>query len=247
MHDVITEVAGIRMTVKLAAAGISLLVLILFAVLWLLDLKKRAGKSIPFGAWINGIGFGLLPAIAVWKAFEDYMPAAKGTEVIEPLPLIPWLTGDGVFMPCRIELAAALICFTGICLWLILRKEDLPDRGDLLLVALCLWAAVRIITVSFRPDIDSVYRYVCCGLILSGLVLWTVRRARIRPGAGRIAADFTAEGLCFAMIVVTTEGVLSAGSTIGDLAAVAGCAVLAAALALIAGGDSRKTVRASSD
>ena len=239
MSEVLTEIGGVKVTVKLAAGGFSLLVLALFALLWLLDRKKRAGGNAPFGAWMNAAGFGLLPAAAVWKAFEHHTAAGAGSEVTEPLPLIRWLTVGGKYAPCRIELAAALLCFGAVCLWLIIRKDDLQDQGDLLLTTLCLWAGILVVTEGFRPEINKLIRYAGCGMILLCMIWWTVRRHRIRPAPGRAVAGLGAAAACIGRIAVTTEDILSVGSAIGDLAVITGCAVLMVLLALLCGNDSR--------
>ena len=83
--------------------------------------------------------------------------------------------------------------------------------------------------------------------MLACLLWWTVRRVRIRPGAARTAADWTAALLCMGMTAVTTQGILSAGSAIGDLAVITGCAALTATLTLIAVGDCRKMAGPASE
>lgn len=243
MSEVLTEIGGVNLTIKIAAAGVSLAVLLLFTALWLADRKKRTGQSASFGEWMNGAGYALMPAISVWKAFEQMMRNGAGTTVDEPLPLLPWVTEDGLYCPCRIELAAAVLCFIGVTLWLVLRRKEPANRGDLLAVALCLWGSVRIVTESFRPEPNNVTRFVFCGIVLLCLLWWTVRRNRIRRSMTRTSADWVAAALCTGIIVSASEGLLTVGSRIGDLAVLTGCAVLLASLTLIAGSDCRKLER----
>lgn len=247
MSEVLTEIGGVKVTIKIAGLGIAFLVTVLFAALWLADRKKRTGRTASPGEWMNGAGYALLPAAAVWKAFEQMLRSAAGTEVAEPLPLIPWLTENGRYCPCRIELAAAVLCFIGVSLWLMFRRQETEGRGDLLLVTLCLWTAVRCVTESFRPAESPLIRYLCCSGMAVCLLWWTVRRNSIRRSLTRTAADWVAAAMCTGIIVVTTEGILSVGSRIGDLAVITGCAVLEATLTLIAGSDCRKTERDGSD
>ena len=247
MGEALAEIAGIRITVKMAAAAIALAVLLVFAALWLRDRKKRAGASLSFGDRMNGLGFGLLPALAVWKAFEHFTAAGKGAEITEPLPALQVLTENGRYAPCMIEMILALACFAAVCLWLMIRKPEMAERGDLLMTAVCLWAAVRAVTAGFRPRTETVFRYACCAAMLICLAVWTHRRLSVRPGLLRAVSDGAAAALCTAMIVVTTEGILSVGSGIGDLAVITGCAALTAALTLIAGSDCRKLLRPESD
>lgn len=247
MSEVLTEIGGVNVTIKITAAAVSLAVILLFTALWLAERKKRTGRAASFGEWMNGIGYGLLPAAAVWKAFEHMMRSGSGSEVAEPLPPVPWLTENGLYCPCRIEMSAALLCFIGLSLWLMLRKSEPENRGDLLLVALCLWASVRIVTEDFRPSAGNIVRYIYCSAVMLCLFWWTVRRNRIRLSPARTAADWVAAVFCTGIIAVTAEGILSVGSRIGDLAVIAGCAVLEAALTLIAGSDCRKLERIPSE
>ena len=244
MDEVWAEIGGVRLTGGAASIAAALLAGLLFAVLWTSDRKKRTGgEKLSAGDRVNAAGFGLLPAIMIRKGFENLGPALLGAKVAEPLPLIPWLTEEGRFVPCRIELAAAVLCFAGVCLWLILRREDLPGNGDLAATVLSLWAAVRIVTESMRQEPVSILRYVCSAVILGCLAWWTVRRNRVCRAPGRTAADWITVLICIAMLTVSAEGILSAGSAVGDLAVVTGCVILAEMMTLIAGSDCRRLLR----
>ena len=239
MADVLAEISGVKLTVRMAGIVAALLILILFTLLRKAMNKKAASETKTLIKWIDGIGFGLLPAIAVWKIFESAYDGA-GRAVIEPLPAIPWLTENSRFLPCSIETAAALLCFAGMCLWLMFRKDELAGKGDLLIVSLCLWAGIRIVTESFRESPDNVLRYVYCAAILICLAVWTTRQQKSPHANQRAAGSWLAAVLCTAMIVLTASGTLSVGSAIGDLAVITGCAVLIVLLALLCGGDGRE-------
>ena len=225
-------------------AGISLLMLLLFTALRIADIRKRV-RPLRGGEWINAIGFGLLPGIAVWKIFEQGTRLAAGTDVFEPLPVVPFLTTKGMFAPCRIEMAAALICFAGIVIWLICRKEDLPGNGDLLFAVLCVWGWVRGVTESFRADpllrIGELNPVQAAFLLLAVLCLlvWSIRREKTQKSAAMTALEWLAVLSCGSVIVLQTAGILSVGSSIGDLAVLAGCGLLGMILVLLAGKDSR--------
>ena len=245
MDEVLAEIGFIRLTVGAASIILAFLVWVLFIWLWLADRKKRAGGKKPAaGDWLNALGFGLLPAIMIRKGFENISTTLSGAKVSEPLPMIPWLTEDGCYIPCRIELMAAVICFGIVCLWLILRESDLPGNGDLLLTTLSIWAAVRIFMEGFRQEPWNILRYLCCGIMICCLAWWTVRRNRVCRGPGRTAADWMTVLICIAMLTVSAEGILTVGSPIGDMAVIAGCALLAETMTLIAGSDCRKIFRA---
>ena len=227
MADVLTEIDGVKLTIRTVGIVTAVLVLILFILLRIAMNKKTAAETQKIMRWLDGIGFGLLPAAAVWKIFEERYSGA-GREVFEPLPLIPGLTENGKFIPGSIEAAAALLCFAGICLWLIIRKEEMAGTGDLLIVSLCLWSGIRIV------------RYVYCAAVLVCRGIWTARQLHQTHAKQRIAGNWVAAILCTAMIVLTASGTLSVGSAIGDLAVILGCAVLMVLLTLLCGSDSRQ-------
>ena len=110
MSERLFEVFGITFTVTAVYGIMSVIVLLLFMTWWLMNRKKRTGKPIFAGQVMNGIGFGLLPALAFLKTFQD-ISYGKGAAVIEPLPQVRWLCQEGFYRPMRIEAAAALFLF----------------------------------------------------------------------------------------------------------------------------------------
>ena len=232
-----------RMTAAGAAAAA--LTAFLFFLYRLRGIRKRTGARITAGEFVNAVGFSLLPGLAFWKAFEPYILSYTGKEVPAPLPLLPWVTAEGRFYPSRIETAALVIAFTAIVLWLVFRKEDLPGNGDLLLSVICVWAAIRSVTESFRQDplagIGPVSLFVCLSIAagLLCLAIWTARRGRKTKNAGLTILDWLAVIACGAVMILQDAGVLPLGSGIADLAARCGCAVLSMVLILITGKDSR--------
>ena len=240
MADVLAEVGGVKLTVRTAGIIAAVLVLILFTILRITMNKKTAAKTRAFEKWLDGIGFALLPAAAIWKIFEARCGGA-GREIIEPLPLIPELTENGRFVPGNIEAIAALLCFLGICVWLMIRKDRPEGNGDLLIISLCLWSGIRIVTEGFREPPNNIFRYVYCGVILICLGIWTARQFHQNHAKQRIAGNWIAAILCTAMIVLTVSGTLTVGSAIGDLAVIAGCAVLMVLVTLLCGGDLRNS------
>ena len=244
MSEEVFEVFGVRFTITGIYGVLSALVLILFMSLWLFGRKKRSGKPIHAGQVINGVGFGLLPALAVLKAFQE-MSTGAGAPVTEPLPLVAWLTEAGYFRPGRIETAAASVFFVLVCLWLILRKAVFPDNGDLLMITVCLWAAIRQVTEDFRAEPMALFHYTSSGTILFCMLVWGIRMTKATGSPVRMILNTAAAASCLAVNILTFRGILSSGSGIGDLAVKAGSILLALTLTLIAGGDLRKmTARA---
>lgn len=235
MSEVWAEAGGVRLTLGMAAGACAVIAAAVFAGLWYFAHRKR-----PPAGWADALGFGLLPGVAVWKIFESLAAADGGRAADEPLPLLPWVTEGGAYMPPRIEFILAVAAFCGICLWLILKKEEIGGRGEVLLTSLCLWSGIRVFTERLRTDPDRIRQYVYAGLILACLACWTAKRFRRGARKGRSAGDWTAALICTAMIVLTSEGILSVGSGIGDLAVVFGCAALEVLLTLLCGSDERK-------
>lgn len=239
MTEKLFEFSGVTVTVTGVYGTLSVIVLLLFMTWWLLNRKKRTGQPIFAGQVMNGIGFGLLPTLAFLKAFQD-ISMGKGAAVTEPLPLVRWLTEDGCYRPMRIEMAAAICLFVLLCLWLILRKEEFPDNGDLLMIAVCIWSAIRLVTEDFRAEPQILFHISSCVMIMLCLIIWIFRRAQISRMLLRTAADLAAVSLCIAVNLLTATGTLTAGSGIADFAVKTGSALLALILTLIVGGDVRK-------
>ena len=161
MTEKLFEFSGVTVTVTGVYGTLSVIVLLLFMTWWLLNRKKRTGQPIFAGQVMNGIGFGLLPALAVLKAFQE-AGTGTGSKVLEPLPCVRWLSVNGYYMPGRIETSAAVVMFILVCLWLVLRKKELPDNGDLILITVCIWAAIRLVTEDFRTQPIHILRYDAC-------------------------------------------------------------------------------------
>lgn len=222
-----------------------LMMLALFAVLWILLIRKRVDGGRIAGDWVNAAGFGLLPGIAVWKLFEQYGSArSAGRELFEPLTGVKWLTEDGRFAPCRIEFCAAAAAFILISVWLIIRRNRLPGNGDLLLTVVCIWSAVRSVTECLRQDavrIGPLNAVICAAVILEIICMgiWTARRGRKEKNAGLTIPEWAAAIACGIVIILQEAGILSLSSEIANLAVAAGCGALGMTLILMTGKDSR--------
>lgn len=235
-----------RITATGIGAGIAGVALLLFAALYLGSIRRSRGKPLPFGEWVNALGFGLLPGIALWKIFEMNTFLKAGREIPEPLPGFPWLTAEGRFLPSRIELAAAVLLFTGIVLWMILRKREVPGNGDTLITVACLWCCARMFTETLRAQ--PLWTLGGTNLIqiafflgaMGCLTAWTVRRERAQKSTALTILEWLAVLCCGAAEILNTAGILSVGSGIGDWMVNLGCSVLMAILILTAGADSRK-------
>ena len=242
MSEVLFQVGRVNVTITAVYGVLAVIILFLFMGLWVTGRKKRTGMSIFAGQVMNGFGFGLLPALAILKAFQEAGTGA-GSKVSEPLPCVPWLTVNGYYMPGRIETAAAACFFILVCLWLILRKEELPDNGDLIMITVCIWAAIRLVTEDFHRTPNDLFRYTSCGTVLACAVIWAVRRAGKMRMPLRTVTDLTAVCVCIAVNLVTAKQILSAGSPIADFAVRTGSTALMLILTLMIGGDLRRMIR----
>ena len=235
----------LRVTVTGVGGALGVLTILLFAALRMADLHKRNEKASGIGEWLNAIGFGLLPGAAVWLVFETATTLGKGKEVFDPLPRLPLVTEEGRFAPSWIELFCAVLCFAAILAWLMARKRDLPGNGDLLMTVLCIWSMLRTVTETFRaePFIAVGSASVTQILFLTAadlcLIIWTVRKERTQKSTAFAVLEWIAVLACQTVIVLTSAGVLTAGSMIGDFAVIAGCALLCLLLMLLSGKDSR--------
>ncbi len=244
--ETLISFGALRFSVTGAGASAAFLTIALFTLIWNAAIQKRkAGIRIPLPVWLNAVGFGLLPGAAIWKVFEHTTVLGRGTNLIEPIPEIPFFTGDGRFLPSRIDFVFALVCFTAIVLWLIFRKKDVPGNGDLLLTVLCVWGMIRAFTEGFRETTliragnVSLTQIILLLIADIPLAVWTSRTGKNQKSTAFTVLGWVAVISCETVMVLNTAGTLSSGSGIGDLAVNAGCAALGMLLILMAGKDSR--------
>lgn len=217
-----------------------------FAVYWIRDVRKRRKLPTTAGTWLNAAGFALLPAIAVWKIFEPYTALnTAGKKIAADSAAGILLTGEGRLIPWRIELAAALAAFTAIIVWLMFRKKDMEENGDLALTVLCVWGAVRSVTEGMRENtarIGPVSVIICAAIAaeLTALTVWTIRRGKKEKSAGLTALEWATVIAGGAVILLLEGGILFPENTIAEIGISSGCALLAAVLILFAGKDSRE-------
>lgn len=242
--ETIVHFFGMRITVTGFGAAVSFLICALFAGLWKAKQKGGANESADSG-WLNAIGFGVLPGIAVWKIFEQYTTLSRGQTVIRPLPLIPFLTAEEAFCPSQIELLCAAAVFAGMVIWLMTIKKQPAGNGDLLQTIVCIWGMVRSTTELFRKEPLITIGKVNVAQILFMLaadvclIFWTVRTDRMKKSTAAAVLEWVTVISCQSIIILNRLGIIAPGSGIGDLALTAGCAALCLILMLLSGKDSR--------
>ena len=223
-EDLIFTFSGLQVSVVGIGAGLSLLTLLAFGDAW----SAMGGSR----SLLNRIGFGLLPAVAVWKIFERHTPLGQGAPLQEGMPALPGLTAGGAWLPGRIETAAALVLFAAVVLWLVLRKSPLTQRGDLLGVSISLWAAVRLVTESLRANQlpllgqERIVGWLAAGLMGLVLVCWILRGIRQHKNTGYALACVPVFVLAIAGIVLFQNGILKTAYPLADLILQFLCALL---------------------
>ncbi len=226
----------------LVGAGCFVLVMAIFALAWCRSHHGRTGTKLTRGTMMNALGYGLLPAAAVWKAFENHTFMGQGRALIPPLTEIPFLTENGRFLPCHIEMALLILGFLAVSLWLIGRSQEMASDGGLLAVVLTVWAAIRQLTEEFRAETATVWQgqrmiqIIACAVTLGCMIFWTTQWARKRTNR-HAWVYWLAVVPAIGILLVTAGGVLTVRSEIGDLAVIAGCAAAAMAATLAMNGE----------
>ena len=228
-NDLLTALGPVRISVAGVGAAVSLLTVLCFAAGWMAGNRNKAKACRA-----DAVGFGLLPGIAVWKSFEQGTRLGLGTAVTEGLPILPWVTREGIWLPSRLESVLALILFAAVILWLMIRKKEWPAGWDLAGVSMTLWCAIRLITEGARaaePGIGGmppVRGWLAAAGMLLCLIFWTVRSARTGEHPGYFLACWGVWIAGIALTAVMRNGFLTLNHPIADCLAV----VLSAALAM---------------
>ena len=245
-REVLVSLHALQITVTAAGAFLAVIVTALFEEIRVYGVRRRTQSNISMGDRADGLGFGLLPGLIIWKIFEQETAAGDGKSSFLPLKNIPWINEESCFMPCRIEIGAALICFAGIVLWLMLRKKDLSGNGDLLLSVLCIWGCIRCVTESFRAE-----PWICIGSFSLAipffcivnwvcLIMWAVRRDRLQKNLLMDLVEILGAILCTGGILLISMRIFTIGNDVADLLAMSASAFIMAVLSLAAGMDARK-------
>ena len=240
-NDLLFQWRGFRISACGLGAGISLLVTLLFANGWIAARKRRHPEGRGMARLMNGLGFGLLPGAAVWKAFEQETFLGAGTPVPAGLPQAPWLTEQGICFPSRTEMLLALLLFAAACLWLFLRKNDLPENGDLMGVCAAIWAAGRTVTEGLRAgqtvlfEIPWAAGWAALAVMAIVLTGWTVRAFRQKKNTGYAYACIPVFAVTGTLLVLLQKGILLSYNAPAALAAEVCCALLAVKAVLCMG------------
>ena len=223
-NDLIAAFGGFRITGAGIGAALSLLTVLGFADGWIGSRNRRLPAAGGAGRILNGLGFGFLPGAAVWKIFEQRTSLGQGTALPEGWQDAWIFSAGGRWLPGRTEIMLALLLFGLLILWLALRKQELPENGDLAGVSLAMWGSVRLITESFRavqiPLLGEarITGWIAAGVLAAVLAGWTVRTFRQKRNTGYALACIPVFLASIAGIVVIQNEILRTGIAAADLA-----------------------------
>lgn len=248
--DTVAALGGFRVSVMGIGAGLSLLTELAFAGGWIAAGRKARPEEDGPGRLINGLGFGLLPAAALWKIFEQKTSRGQGLPLPEgiagSLPDPGLMAAGGRWLPGSIETILALLLFAGVILWLAMRRERLPETGDLPGVCLASWAALRLVTAGFRegqellPGTVSAESLLALAALIAGFLPAAVRLGRRETGRAWLAACIPVLMASAAAVLLIQHRTLETGNAAADLILQAAFALLALKAVLCAGRVSRR-------
>ena len=243
-EDLLLRLGDFRLSLIGAGAGLASLVFFAFADGWAGERESRGEKSFP-GTLLNALGFGLLPAAAVYKCFEQQTFLSAGKAVPEGIPALPWVTVNGVYQPCRLETALGLIAFAAVIIWLMLRRTEIPENGDMLGISLTLWSTIRLITERFRSTrlpfltYAGTITWLAAGVMFAVLVIWTYRTVKNKKNTGYAYACLPVFVASIAVIVLQGVEVIVINPR-ADLAILCACSLLAMKAVICMGRVSRQ-------
>ena len=198
------------------------------------------------GKRLNAAGFGLLPALAVFSLFTEGTEMALGRVSHSGWLENTLLTavnaeGQNVYRTGRILAIGLILLFTLLVLWLTMRRERIPDRGDILLTALTEAGGLAVVTsLLCREDgmrIGLLPVQLCIGFLLIAipLTVWTVRNRREKKNTAYIAVCWAVFILSAAAAAVREYTVLLGNGTATLAAVRTGAGLLAVKAALCLG------------
>ena len=230
--DLIASWQGFRLTASGIGAGLSLLVLLGFAEAWITARRKTSPEEDGIGRVWNGIGFGLLPAVLIWKIFEAQTSRGGGDAAPGEIPGAGWLLREGRWLPAQAEALLAAGLLIAVILWLVLRKEPIPENGDLMGISLGCYAAGRMLTEGFRAGQESRWfgglaGWIAAAVMICALAVWIARAVRAKENTGYALACAPVMLAAVAGTVLIQNGILRTGNPWADLGMEAVCSLLA--------------------
>lgn len=197
--NTVFEISGFAVTEIMLGGAVALLVLLLAALIYTRIHRSNAWNAYRtesgFGRFLNSIGFGLLPALAVMtfslrNTFWGVGRASASGWLKNTLFTVTDEAGKTLYAIWRFEIIGILLLFALLVLWLALRRRPLADRGDILAIALAGLGAMYMLTDTLHgPEFLTFFgvrfgQVAGAALMLLALMGWTIRNIRRESGAG---------------------------------------------------------------
>lgn len=165
----------------------------------LVSLIRKTG----IGKMTNASGLGLLPGLTVACIFRSVSSPQGGF-----VWAVPFTGGTVTVNPFLAEAALFLAAFAATMLWLIFRKTNAPDNGDLLLTAIALCGTARLLLIMFAtviPGSPMIWSWrpqaLAFAFTLIPLAVWTIRLGRSDMKKGYIP-------LCWFVFLAAGTGIV---------------------------------------
>ena len=244
-RDLILPLGAFRLSATGIGAGLSLLVMLAFADAWVGIRNRKDPAGAGPGRTLNGLGAGFPAAVLIWKIFEQRTALGRGTAPADGMEIPGWLAADGRWATGRIEIMLAVLVILSVTLWLVLRRQDLPENGDLAWVGLSCWCAGRMVTEHLRAEqialLGSVriVGWLAMGCMAVILACWTARIVHQKRNTGYAYACVPVFAASAAGLALIGNQVIRIGIPAADLGMQVCLALLALKAVLCAGRVSR--------
>lgn len=248
--NTVFAIGGLNVSVLMIGAVFSLLLWVALALVYAGMYRKTIwGNDLygtPNGKLANAVGFGMLPALAVFRLFTEGTDFATGR-----VSRSGWLSGtmltaenaEGqcVYTVSRIEVIGLLLLFALLVLWLALRRERIPNNGDIFWVALtelggfCLLTDILYETAQVRIGEVPVLVVTGAALILLPLIVWTAVNAKKKKNTALVIACWAVYLVAMVAIFLRERTQLLGTESLTLAAVRTGASLLAVKAALCAG------------
>lgn len=243
-------IGGLNVSVLMIGGAFALLLWTALALVYAGMYRKTVwGKDLygtHNGKFVNAVGFGLLPAFAVFRLFTEGTDFAFGRVsrtgwLRDTLLTAENAEGQCVYVVNRIEAIGLLLLFALLVLWLALRRERIPNNGDVLWVALTELGGFCLLTdILYEPEqvrIGEIPVLLAAGafLILLALIVWTVVNAKKKKNTALMVACWVVYLVAMAAIYLRERTDLLGTESLTLAAIRAGAGLLAVKAALCAG------------
>lgn len=248
--NTVFAIGDFEVTILMLGIPAALILWVIMALIWSGMYRKTiwAGSlnGTRNGKCLNAIGFGMLPALAVFRLFTEGTDLARGRIshsgwLKDTLLTMINVDGQSVYRTGRIGAIGLFLLFALLVLWLALRRGRITDNGDVLWTATVELGALMIVTSTLcREDglkAGSMPIQVWIGflLILIPLLIWAVRNGRQKKNTVYIVVCTAVFILSAAVVAVREYSGLLGNETVTLTAIRTGASLLALKAAICLG------------